>query len=210
MGSDKQDWRPLIGADPAEVTSKKAGNTEVFELRRVKCDVTESLFKRLLRRIFPDQRRQERILVPSLVGYLGSLRSTKSYEVGDISLSGFCLVTEERWTPGTEMPITLARASVDASDSDYFTVQATVVRCGNDGVGFSILLSEDESSAAHGNPLRVKWASMQEMERFLRQVREQQTVPVSVSSDANSTTAIAGVQSTAQSRTPPLPQTGSD
>src|SRR5262249_3936744 len=139
MRSDSLDWRPLIGAEPV-----KAGGEEVLEIRRVKCDVTEPLFKRLLRKLFPDQRKQERILVPPLVGYLGSVRSTKPYQVGDISLSGFCLLTEEQWTPGTEMPITLERIKVDDPETEFFTVQATVVRVGKDGVGFSVLLSERE------------------------------------------------------------------
>jgi hypothetical protein len=168
MRSDSLDWRPLIGAEPA-----KADGQEVIEVRRVKCDVTEPLFKRLLRRLFPDQRKQERILVPPLVGYLGTVRSTKAYEVGDISLSGFCLLTDEQWTPGTEMPITLERIKEDDPETEFFTVQATVVRIGTDGVGFSVLLSESESKAAHGNPLKVRWASRPEMERFLRSLKEE-------------------------------------
>jgi hypothetical protein len=213
MSSDKHDWRPLLGAVPTNATSAKAVGADVLEIRRVKCVLTESLFKRLLRKVFPDQRKQERILVPSLVGYLGLVRSTKPYEVGDISLSGFCLLTDERWTPGTEMPITLESTSVSDMTSEYFTVQATVVRCGNDGVGFSVLLGEDESNAAYGNPLRVKWASKVEMEQFLRRLREQQIVPVPVSDGVNPTTAITGVQSAGAAvevRDRALTQTGSD
>src|ERR1700757_2948637 len=148
-------------------------NDRQVELRRVECFLTESLFKRFLRRVFPDQRRQERQPVPPLVGYLGTACSSKPYELGDVSLTGFCLLTDERWIPGTEMPITLKRTNLpDESDLDYFTVQATVVRCGNNGVGFSIVLSEEGSMAAYGNPLRVRWVTHSDMERFLQRLKQ--------------------------------------
>lgn len=148
-------------------------SSEGFELRRVPCHLTESLFKRILRLIFPDQRKNDRHLQPPLVGYLGTLRSTKPYDLADISLSGFCLLTDERWTPGTEMPITLHRTNLpEGNQPESFTVQATVVRSGADGVGFSIVLSEDDSMAAYGNPLSVRWVSRQQMEQFLRELKQ--------------------------------------
>jgi hypothetical protein len=145
-----------------------AGNADRIELRRVECRLTESLWKRMLRRMFPDQRKQERLPTPPLVGYLGTANASNPYDVGDISLTGFCLLTGERWVAGTEMPITLKRTNLQGADDDAcFTVQATVVRCDGDGVGFSIVLSEEESNAVRGNPLRVKWMSRPEMEQFL-------------------------------------------
>ena len=169
----------ILNASAAELSGKPA-DREDMELNRVKCVVTESLFKRLLRKVFPDQRKQERIPVPPLVGYLGTMQGTRPFEIGDISLSGFCLLTEERWTSGTEMPVTLRRTDVEGglSDQDVFTVQATVVRSAENGVGFSIVLSEEESNAVHGNTLRVKWASRSEMERFLKRLKgEVEAVP---------------------------------
>lgn len=172
MGSDsdiaKQETEP--GACAAiEEMKPEAGK---IELRRVACHMTESLFKRILRRVFPDQRKNERHVQPPLVGYLGTMNSSRRYEVGDISLSGFCLLTDERWTAGTEMPITLERTALpEGVDAESFTVQATVVRCGNEGVGFSIVLCEEDSKAVLGNPLRVRWMSRQEMELFLQKLK---------------------------------------
>lgn len=178
MSSNAQGTEPLTRN--AAVVENGAGtkNDGQVELRRVECFLTESLFKRVLRRVFPDQRRQERQPVPPLVGYLGTASSSKPYELGDISLTGFCLLTDERWIPGTEMPITLKRTNLPAeSDADYFTVQATVVRCDTNGVGFSIVLSEEGSMAAYGNPLRVKWITDVEMKRFLQRLKEQPGLP---------------------------------
>jgi hypothetical protein len=147
---------------------------ESIELRRVPCHLTESLFKRLLRMIFPDQRKNERQLQPPLVGYLGMTHTSRPFELGDISLSGFCLLTDERWTPGTEIPITLQRRNVpEGKDPESFTVQATVVRSGTNGVGFSIVLTEEDSQAVHGNPLRVRWITRREMEAFLNDLKDQ-------------------------------------
>lgn len=203
MVTDRLDWRPLIGAGGL--------GEDALEVRRVKCDLTEPLLKRLLRKLFPDQRKQERIPVPPLVGYLGSVRSTKPYEVGNISLSGFCLLTEERWSLGTEMPITLERISESEVQSEYFTVQSTVVRSGDDGVGFSILLSEEESKAAHGNPLKVRWVSKPEMARFLRSLSEYPESPAQVgNSDSTEAATCARSKENSFEVRHAVTQTGSD
>ena len=72
------------------------------------------------------------------------------------------------------MPITLQRRSLpEGKDPESFTVQATVVRCAENGVGFSIVLSEENSQAAFGNPLRVRWITRGEMETFLTTLKGQ-------------------------------------
>jgi hypothetical protein len=154
------------------VSQPQAGNSERSELRRLECHATDSLWKRVLSRIFPDQRKQERLPTPPLVGYLGTACASEPYDLKDISLTGFCMLTAERWLPGTEMPITLKPTNLlEQDDRVSFTVQATVVRWDADGVGFSILLSEEESNAAHGNPLRVKWITRPKMVQFLEKLK---------------------------------------
>ena len=144
------------------------------EVRPESSRVSESLLKRLLRKIFPDQRRYERLPLPPLVGYLGMLKTSKAFELSDIGVSGFRMLTGERWTPGTEMPITLQRLrELGEDDLEYFTVQATVVRCGPEGVAFSIVLDDDGSQT--GNLSRSRWISKAEMESFLRRLKEQAT-----------------------------------
>ena len=141
--------------------------------------IRESLFKRLLRKMFPDQRKQPRVPLPPLVGYLGTVRGSRPFEVGDISLTGFSLVTGERWEPGTEMPITLLRTNVAPDQhEDRFTIQATAVRKTADGVAFSVVLSEEESIAISDNPLQVPWASRKEMRLFLERLKGPQEVRV--------------------------------
>jgi hypothetical protein len=147
---------------------------EQMELRRVECYLTEPLLKRILRRIFPDQRKQERLPSPPLVAYLGTQFGSKPYEIGDISLTGFCVLTNEHWMPGTEMPITLKASNLPAANErDTFTVQATVVRCDSNGVAFSIVLCEEDSQAVYGNPIRVQWVGRAEMEQYLKRLKDQ-------------------------------------
>lgn len=171
MGSVSVEMAKKRESTTVLVDQTHAGNSDRIELGGVECQLTDSLWKRMLRVLFPDQRKQERLPMPPLTGYLGTACASKPYEVGDISLTGFCLLTNERWIPGTEMPITLQRTNLPAEDKDSFTVQATVTRSDGEGVGFSIVLSEEESNAVHGNPLRVKWMTRGEMEQFLERLK---------------------------------------
>ena len=174
MSSNTQDLRTKILSGAVGTNTATSQTDEQIELRRVECFLTETLFKRVLRRIFPDQRKHERLPVPPLVGYLGTKFSSKPYDLADISLTGVCLLTDERWIPGTEMPITLLRTNLpEGQELDSFTVQATVVRCGERGVGFSVVLCEEESQAAYGNALRVRWVTTAEMNLFLQRLKEQ-------------------------------------
>ncbi len=103
------------------------------------------LMKRLMRWLVPDQRIANRHTMPPVVAYLGTLRSSKLYKIGDISVAGFYMVTDERWIAGTGFPVTLERTD-DAAQGQTLTVFSTVIRTGTDGVGFTFLQSEDENS----------------------------------------------------------------
>lgn len=103
----------------------------------------EPFMKRLMRWIVPDQRVANRHTMPPLIAYLGLVRSSKEYKVGDISVAGFYMITEERWILGTGFPVTLERTD-DAAIGQTLTVFSTVVRAGADGVGFTFLQPADE------------------------------------------------------------------
>ena len=97
------------------------------------------LITKFLRWVFPEQRKTSRRTLPDLVAFLGSVRTSHAYDVGDISGSGFFMVTRERWGPGTEMPVTLLKTGNNGKET-MITLGSTVVRCGPDGVGFAFLL----------------------------------------------------------------------
>ena len=104
--------------------------------------------KRLMRWIVPDQRVANRHTMPPVIAYLGQVRSSKEYKIGDISVAGFYMITEERWIAGTGFPVTLERTD-SAEHGQTLTAYSTVVRAGTDGVGFTFLrLAGEETHAA--------------------------------------------------------------
>lgn len=129
---------------------------------------TETILDLVLRRFYRDQRRFERMLVPPVVAYLGNAGASEPLEVADISIGGFCLLTHDHWTPGTEMPITLRREDGDLSLSpSLISVQAVVVRWKRNEVGFSIVLSSEQSTAFSQHHHAGRWVSHKDMQNFL-------------------------------------------
>jgi hypothetical protein len=122
------------------------------------------LMKRLMRWLVPEQRVANRHTMPPVVAYLGSLRSSKVYKIGDISVAGFYMVTDERWITGAGFPVTLERTD-DAVQRQTITLFSTVVRAGADGVGFTFLQSQDEKSA--GTPVTSR-LDLTKLAQFLK------------------------------------------
>lgn len=108
----------------------------------------EPLMKRLFRWLVPDQRVANRHAMPPLLAYLGLVRSSKQYQVGDISIAGFYMITEERWIIGTGFPVTLERTDAEG-EGHTLTLFSTVVRTGEDGVGFTFLQPVAEEEGAN-------------------------------------------------------------
>lgn len=144
VGSE-QSSATLHIADVAVIHSSKTPLEKQMTSPRAK----EPLMKRFMRWLLPDQRVARRHMMPPLTAYLGMVRSSKEFKVGDVSVAGFFMITEERWIPGTGFPVTLERTD-EAGLGQTLTVHATVVRITDDGVGFSFLNSADEEADATG------------------------------------------------------------
>lgn len=126
----------------------------------------------MIRRIFSDQRRYERFVLSNVVAYLGEAHASRPYRIGDLSVGGFCLLSDQAWTPGTEMPMTLQREEWDGEESaESITVQAIVVRRATGQIGFAIALSAEESIAYEENDGKL-WPTKAEMEQFLTNLRK--------------------------------------
>jgi hypothetical protein len=139
----------------SQLTSLRAiySSTPTLEKSMTASGQKDPLMKRLMRWLVPDQRVANRHTMPPVVAYLGTLRSSKIYKIGDISVAGFYMVTEERWIVGTGFPVTLERTD-DGAHGKTLTVHSTVVRTGADGVGFTFLQpateDHDHSAEVHG------------------------------------------------------------
>ena len=125
-----------------------------------------------------DKRRHERLVLPNVVGYLGRAHGSRPHQIANISVGGFCLLSDEPWTPGTEMRITLQREEWDGDEStEYVTVQAVVARrehreAGFSEVGFSIVLGVEESIAWLQSPYGAFSVGRKTMERFLEDLKK--------------------------------------
>jgi len=122
--------------------------------------------KRLIRWICPDQRVANRHTMPPLIAYLGLVHTSKEYKVGDISVAGFYMITEERWIPGTGFPITLERTD-EAGMGETLTMHSTVIRSGEDGVAFTFVqpVGEDNAEGDSHNSSRM---DLTKLAQFLR------------------------------------------
>ena len=113
---------------------------------------------RFLRWLFPDikpsdRRRGQRIPDPKLVAFYNAGGEPKAHKVGDVSLSGLYLMTDERWLQGTKIVITLQEASGGAEEwTDWCCVESEVIRWGVDGVGLEFV-ETNRTEILHRNEL---------------------------------------------------------
>ncbi|HVC46545.1 MAG TPA: PilZ domain-containing protein [Terracidiphilus sp.] len=114
-----------------------------------------------------DRRRSLRQPLPGLVAYYWTGSTPRAYQISDISSSGFYVLTEERWFPGTLVLMTLQRTdSLGKNLEDSISVQTKVVRWGSDGLGLAFVLAR---SADPGDlyGARENGADRKTLERFL-------------------------------------------
>jgi len=119
-----------------------------------------------------DRRRAQRRPLPGLVAYYWTGSAPKAYQIADISSSGFYVLTEERWFPGTMVLITLQRTDSSGKNvDDCLAVQSRVVRWGSDGLGLAFVPSRAVDSK-NGEALRENGADKKTLDRFLDRLKE--------------------------------------
>ncbi|MGB6975584.1 MAG: PilZ domain-containing protein [Terracidiphilus sp.] len=119
-----------------------------------------------------DRRRSQRQPLPGLVAYYWTGSTPRAYQISDISSSGFYVLTEERWFPGTLVLMTLQRTdSLGKNTDDAISVQTKVVRWGSDGLGLAFVLARSADPAdLYG--ARDNGADRKSLERFLDRLNE--------------------------------------
>ena len=142
-----------------------------------------SLFNNEERRI-SERRSRTRVASPPLRAYLGIFGSSEPYPVGNISSSGFYLVTKDHWLRGTNMPLRLERTDKSGYAALHcVAVPTRVVRAGEDGVGFSFVLQDapatpkpKRSSFAEteGVWLGARWADRHAIEELVAELETAQ------------------------------------
>jgi hypothetical protein len=90
----------------------------------------------------PDRRQARRLPTPGLVAYYFTGGPPRAHKLGNISVTGFYMHTDERWMPGTVIRMTLQMIDAKGEHpAESITVHSRVVRWGPDGEGFEFVLS---------------------------------------------------------------------
>ncbi len=118
----------------------------------------KSWFEELMAR---NQRRPQRYVAPRIVAYFWDGGPSTAHCIRDVGSTGMYLLTTQRWYPGTLVTMTLQRTEKDQSGvKQSITVQARVVRSGEDGVGFGFVVPK----TAEGRRIQQYIAEGQEVQ----------------------------------------------
>ena len=117
-----------------------------------------------------DRRRAPRQPLPGLVAYYWTGSAPRAYQIADISSSGFYLLTEERWFPGTMVLMTLQRTDSSGKNlDDSIAIQSRVVRWGSDGLGLAFVASRETNGR---EAIRENGVDKKTLERFLSRLKD--------------------------------------
>lgn len=166
------------GSAPAPLQMRSNGNRTISQGKEkmdnlgAKTGKRGSLLSWIQNWLSSDRRRAPRQPMPGLVAYYWTGSTPRAYQIADVSSTGFYVLTEERWFPGTMVLMTLQRTdSAGKNLEDSIAVQSRVVRWGSDGLGLAFVLSKavDPSS---GESLRENGADKRALERFLERLKD--------------------------------------
>ena len=103
----------------------------------------DSLMSRFLRWLATGSRPARRYPLTGLVAYYWTCGAPKACSVENISSTGMYVFTDERWLPGSVIPMTLQRTSATGQDpEDWIAVLTQVIRLGPDGRGLAFVFSK--------------------------------------------------------------------
>ncbi len=142
VGKPEQNGKVKISTRPVEANGKPKAEGLSLGTR----------FKRWLNPAAPtnsDRRRAHRRYVPGMVAHYYSGGAPKPHEVADISMTGFYLLTEDRWMPETMIQMTLQKPCAKGERKQSITVLSRVVRRGSDGVAAEFVMPETLDPHSH-------------------------------------------------------------
>jgi hypothetical protein len=129
-------------------------------------------FARLIAPEPADNRKTQRQALPGLAAFFFTGGAPEAHGVRDISLTGMYVYTNERWYPGTMVRMTISD-STDRVAERSITLNTTVVRAGDDGVGLRFVL-EKGSRRQRTNDGLSYGADMEQVQEFLLRVKSAQ------------------------------------
>ncbi|MGC1422282.1 MAG: PilZ domain-containing protein [Terracidiphilus sp.] len=109
-------------------------------------------FRRWLNPVAPvnsDRRKAHRRYVPGMVAHYFTGGAPRPHDVADISMTGFYLLTEDRWMPDTMIQMTLQKPCAKGERKQSITVLSKIVRRGSDGVAAQFVMPESLDPQSH-------------------------------------------------------------
>jgi hypothetical protein len=154
-----------ISNDPAP-SFTESQETVAAEPAQKSVKPARSWLQRLLSPDPPQPRKAQRESLPGLSAYFFTGGAPVAHGIRDISLSGMYVFTTERWYPGTVVRMTLTDR-LEPTLERSITVNATVVRSGDDGVGLKfVLLNGDD-----GRRGQTGGVNKLQIDQFLQRLR---------------------------------------
>ena len=130
--------------------------------------------KRLIDRIRTNDRRSaNRLAAPELAAYFWTNSAPVKQNIKDVSPTGFYLLTDERWYPGTLVMMTIQADDPENGEPKAIAVQSKAVRSGEDGVGLMFVLPDKGIGGPH-DEVRFGKADKKTLNKFLRRYLESQ------------------------------------
>lgn len=117
-----------------------------------------------------ERRRAARLKAPRLVAYYWDGGAPAPHNIRDISLTGFYLLTDARWYPGTLLTMTLQTTyKFEDGGRRYVAVRSMVVRVDVDGVGLAFAAQD---SPTPGKELNIEGTLVNKrtLEEFLKRI----------------------------------------
>lgn len=150
--------------EPPEIKPEKTGQTRTWK----------NWLLSWLRPHRKELRRSARESLPWIAAHFFNEGTPVPSVVRNIGVEGMYVLTDERWKPGTIVRATLADCR-QPSPERLLIVNATVVRCDDDGIGLRFIFDEDEKLQHSVSPSTRDWSPANvtrwRVKAFLRRFR---------------------------------------
>ncbi len=157
-----QPTQPYIESQPADPTVQKV-------------KPTKNWLQRWLSPEPPLPRKNQRESVPGLVAFFWTGGTPERHGIRDISATGLYVLTDERWYLGTVIRMTLTGGGEPNAESSL-SVNATVIRWGNDGVGVQFIL-QNPKDPRQRNALgdgAIQGVDQKRLDQFIQRLKSNQ------------------------------------
>lgn len=160
------DRTPVVLSSPAAPSIPEPQQTAPAEPAQTNVKPAKSWLQRFLSPDPPNPRKAARESLPGLAAYFFTGGAPAAHAIRDISPTGMYVLTSERWYPGTVIRMTITYR-LDSTAERSITLNTTVVRWGNDGVGLQFVL-QNPKDRRQGQP---DGADKAQVDRFIKRIK---------------------------------------